>query len=682
MLEIRAIKIVANTINGIFSSEFEFDSGFNIIRGNNTSGKSTLLQSILYGLGMEELLDGKNEKTMQSTLKDSVEYPKGTLHKIIESHVILEIRNKETITIKRTVINQNKSSKLVEVFDGSLLIDKEENLEIKPMWLHDKGGASNVKFGFHAFLAEFLELKLPDVYYSKGDLKKLYIQTIFPSFIIEQKKGWADFLMTIPFYGTRNVKNRVIEYILNLDVFENEKEKIELNIEKSNLIDKWKYLRTDLFEVANRGGIDIDGLPTMPDVLTNLDYSYFTIYHENERLNLSNFLGKLNTRYEELTNEPISTTGERLGEINSLIRYNQNELDTLSLNFDLISRNIRLERDKSEIYRNQLLEVREELKENKDAKKIYSLGATIELAIPQEKCPTCNQKIKDSLLPQSSTHTPMHLDENIGYLQAQEKMIIAYLAGQEKGIKDKELEANNFYSRINTLRNEIRQMKKELIEDERMPSITKIEERIKLKSRIDFYSELIEALEIKLEAFRDLSKRWQRILRKEKKFSKNFFSPYDIQKLKKLEDNFKALVSKFGYRSKPLFNIKISKNKYLPIVEGDSIKYDIRFDSSASDMIRSIWSYTCSLYKVSRDLNGNHPNLLVFDEPAQQSMSNDSFNKFLLELETYKNAQVLLFASFNNSDEDFLNTTEGVVDFKLHKIGDKLLKPNRESEIN
>ena len=215
MLEVRAIKIVANTINGIFSSEFEFDSGFNIIRGNNTSGKSTLLQSILYGLGMEELLDGKNEKTMQSTLKDSVEYPKGTLHKIIESHVILEIRNKETITIKRTVINQNKSSKLVEVFDGSLLIDKEENLEIKPMWLHDKGGASNVKFGFHAFLAEFLELKLPDVYYSKGDLKKLYIQTIFPSFIIEQKKGWADFLMTIPFYGTRNVKNRVIEYILN-----------------------------------------------------------------------------------------------------------------------------------------------------------------------------------------------------------------------------------------------------------------------------------------------------------------------------------------------------------------------------------------------------------------------------------------------------------------------------------
>jgi len=82
MLKIRAIQIKVRTDNGDYESNFKFDKGLNIIKGNNTSGKSTLFQAILYGLGMEQLLGDTNEKTMQSVLRDRVEYPKNTFHNV------------------------------------------------------------------------------------------------------------------------------------------------------------------------------------------------------------------------------------------------------------------------------------------------------------------------------------------------------------------------------------------------------------------------------------------------------------------------------------------------------------------------------------------------------------------------------------------------------------------------
>ena len=92
-MKINAIKIDINTTNGEFGSFYEFKSGLNIIRGNNSTGKSTLFQSIIYALGLEELLRGKNADTMQSVLKDSVEDNDKKLHKVLQSSISLEIEN-------------------------------------------------------------------------------------------------------------------------------------------------------------------------------------------------------------------------------------------------------------------------------------------------------------------------------------------------------------------------------------------------------------------------------------------------------------------------------------------------------------------------------------------------------------------------------------------------------------
>lgn len=123
MLKIDSIKIDIKTSGGLFGSKLFFKSGLNIVRANNTSGKSSLYGAIVYGLGFEELLGSKNDKALQSVFKSLVkEYVEGDInnviqHDVLQSEILLEISNQiETVTIKRTIIHGSIKPQAVEVF--------------------------------------------------------------------------------------------------------------------------------------------------------------------------------------------------------------------------------------------------------------------------------------------------------------------------------------------------------------------------------------------------------------------------------------------------------------------------------------------------------------------------------------------------------------------------------------
>ncbi len=206
MLKINALKINLNTNKGLFGSPvIPFHDGLNIIKGNNSTGKSTVFQCILYGLGLEELIGGKNEKTMQSVLKSEVlndikitDSEGNETYKIeanvIESHILLEISGTKTVTIRRYITSASKKAGLVEVFDGPLLT-KPGQYDYKAMYVHDPNSSKEDNpYGFHPFLETILGWNLPEVLYKSGSYGKLYLQNIFPAFVIEQKGGWTDFL--------------------------------------------------------------------------------------------------------------------------------------------------------------------------------------------------------------------------------------------------------------------------------------------------------------------------------------------------------------------------------------------------------------------------------------------------------------------------------------------------------
>ena len=88
--------------------------------------------------------------------------------------------------------------------------------------------------------------------------------------------------------------------------------------------------------------------------------------------------------------------------------------------------------------------------------------------------------------------------------------------------------------------------------------------------------------------------------------------------------------------------------------------------------VRLIWSYLISVYNISMKNQGNHLGVLLFDEPAQHSMSRYSLNKLLIKMESLNNAQCIVAASFEQSEGAFDESTNGV-NFNYIRLPSKLI---------
>ncbi|WP_039566574.1 ATP-binding protein, partial [Ralstonia solanacearum] len=119
-MNIRAIKLRIATTKGDFGFKFEFGRGLTVIRGSNSSGKSTLINCLLYGLGMEELIGGKGEKVLPYAVKEY--FLQGDVRVVVEaSEVFVELENSSgrSVMLRRAIRDALRNPKLVEVFEGA-----------------------------------------------------------------------------------------------------------------------------------------------------------------------------------------------------------------------------------------------------------------------------------------------------------------------------------------------------------------------------------------------------------------------------------------------------------------------------------------------------------------------------------------------------------------------------------
>lgn len=129
----------------------------------------------------------------------------------------------------------------------------------------------------------------------------------------------------------------------------------------------------------------------------------------------------------------------------------------------------------------------------------------------------------------------------------------------------------------------------------------------------------------------------------------------NVQHLQQLK-LFRDFLRKFGYTSnhidKVFFKEESCNYKYFPVVQySEDIEEEIRSDSSASDFIRSIWSYYITLLS----LGVRHPGILVMDEPCQHSMKESSLKSLFEECAKLTDKQVILFCSSQPHTEETPN---------------------------
>ena len=299
--------------------------------------------------------------------------------------------------------------------------------------------------------------------------------------------------------------------------------------------------------------------------------------------------------------------------------------------------------------------------------------------------------IDDILISPDSVAMPMSLQENITHLDNQKKMTKSLLDGLDIHIeRDK--------GQLLTINREVVKFRKELISLKRdIKSTTNVKEadirrKITVENRQLELNKLEEKVEVILESLATLSVKYKELNGSISGLSQYSFTRGDWVKITAFSTEFKSLASDFGYRSADADEIEVKAGTLLPYLKDLELREqvdtpselkkkeevnttDIKSDSSASDFVRLIWSYLISLYKASSNTGGNHPGLILFDEPAQHSMSTKSVNKMLDILSTTQGLQSIVVASFDENDETYAASVAGLNtnNFKLERLPSNII---------
>ena len=677
-LRIQKLKISLNTSDGEYGFLCEFKSGLNIIRGNNSSGKSTLVNALIYSLGMEEILGGKGEKTLPYALKDYVENERKDKIKIVSSYVYLQVSNSKSdvVTFKRAINSLEKDTKLIEVIEGSYLTNPDEKYQVSPKYLHDKGSAKNTESGFFSFLERFVGLKLPSVPSSNGGEVKLYIQTIFSALLIEQKRGWTDYIANTPYYAIRDVRTKIVEFLLGLDVFENDRIKASLISNLTDIQSRWAEEKVKIRLLEEEHAVSVIGVKNTADDMFDSKLVGVAKDIDGSSVNLNSYIVELVRKIEAIEESENRTKDDVSIELLETYKESKELLDQLVSMFDSANAEIRLSKLRLSEYLSAKSGIEQDLEKNRIAKKLKQFGAEQGLHLASDSCPACHQHIDDSLFLADSLLQPMSIDENVKYLDSQKKMVTRYIEGLERTITKLESQSREFSEQVSEKRSVCLSLKKQI---RLSGSATESDLRVKLQleNKIDNLLKAEKSINSSLERFSAISNEFKDVKAKLVGMPERKSSSEDLQKYRRFQECFRSYASFFGYKSAPTSDIEINKDTLFPYLAGLELRQvntDIKSDSSASDFVRLIWAYLLSIFSVSEELGGNHTGLILLDEPGQHSMGVTSVNALLKTISNQTKLQGIVAASFDESDEVFEESVIGV-DYHLIKCGYKLLGP-------
>lgn len=673
MLRINRLRIEIKTANeengGIYGFDEKFSSGLTFIASdNNTAGKSSVLEAIFYCLGFEEIIGGRNQKVLTSVYKSTI-HDGDKDWSVLESGAYLEISNgNEIVTIYRSAKMETRDPRLVTVYYGDYDSIGNQSTQPEDMYIHDRGAATNEK-GFHSFLESFLHIQLPLVQ-TNGNNQKLYLQVIFSGLFIEQKHGWGDIFSGMPYFGIKDAKKRVVEFLLGLDTFKNEREKNRLKSVKNTIISEWKNIFDDINRNATHESCSVSGLPIQPKIMSDNDYKAIAVTTVDKK--------SLEDAISELQDEHDSIKCLKPRNIDNFDDLNK-ELQTISETIDSFEQKafecheqITLSRSAVTQAERSLEIVIRDLRNNKDAAKLQSMGSVVGCKIAKNICPTCNQKIDDSLLHLGNDIPIMSIEENIRHLEGQKSVLEFTRDSHKTNIEQLSLVENDLQSRLVTLRRLAQTIRSDIYSTETEWSEFVVQKFVEIELKIRRYVQFQSFIDQKLEEIRKLSDRWKKYKEEYEKLPKKEVSDLDAEVIKTFKDNFVNNLRKYKYKSAPDIDaVDIPIETCLPLIDG----FDMKFDSSASDNIRIIWSFTIALLQTSLAKRGNHPGIIIFDEPAQHSIVTSDMESLIQSvLDIEGTAQVIVGITLNNEELKQFIENLPEEDAKIINIGERAFK--------
>ncbi|WP_350224393.1 AAA family ATPase [Halopseudomonas bauzanensis] len=696
---IKRIKIAIETTDGPFGFLAEFERNLNIIRGRNSSGKSTIVHSILYALGMEELIGAQNAEALTYVLKDHVEFD-ASKHYVTRSMVIMEMEsNGKTITITRKIREDGINPKLVEIQECAVL-SKGETAPTLYRFLHD-GGSAQLREGFYTYLENFLGLKLPMVPHTNGKQVKLYLQYIFAAMAIEQKRGWTDYIANLPYFGVKEARIKVVDYLVGTNVFEMDAKRARLDHESLELNASWQDVYRAITSDALKSSMKVQNLPRNPVV----DFHSASVKYQRSTLHglvdLDTYKSKQIQALKKLTEEELKWKESTPDDTLKAIEQETSRLQELTVAYETRVGELTLHRAAGNSNALHQRQAEEELSKNQAAQKLIRYGASLKLDVASGVCPACQQNIGHSLTDLHESTPHMDIATNIGYLKSQIKMLERDTAGIEQSLKETLVVCEELSKQISQSKAKLRALKTDLTTNA-VVSKANLRQQLQTEISIEDASQFLERNEAQLEILVELSARFKRNQEDRGALPKDHYSDVDLAKYDLFGKIFRSNVASFDYQSAPVKDIKFNVDNLLPELDKIELReiYDQKFsehktasassisktssniarESSASDFVRLIWSYILTLYETSTHstVKGNHPGFILLDEPGQHSMATKSQLALFQKLSAARNLQSIVAASFEDSDAAYNEATHNV-QFKLIHLSDKAIVPNGDT---
>jgi hypothetical protein len=604
-------------------------------------GKSTAIQAIIYGLGLEAILSTSQGVPFAHVLTQYLEVG-GKNALVTESTVFLEFENEDGSiwTTERTVKGERHPN-LVTVHEGPLLTSGG-SYPRQDLYVRRPGAAKN-EAGFHRALAEFLGWNLPEVETYDGKLVPLYVETIFPLMFVEQKRGWSDIQARFPTqFRIRDVSLRATEYLLKLDAYEFLLKRRSLVQRAAELKQQWESRLEAAVIAANGENMRVDGIPTLPtaqwppeggirlSVFLSGEWVDYATIQERDEAALTKLpkVQRIDNALVLVTQESLADTEKSLADVQFAISRKLDTQEQLELEATRIEKRIS--------------EIESEVRRNKDELVLRKLGSQQNLSIAESLCPTCHQGISDSLVSDLRAEF-MTVEENIAFLDEQRKMFNAVLERTRRDLARVRVELAADREEANRIRSSIRALNATLTSPEGTPSTADIESRLALKESIERRKRVVRRINEIECALAVLAEDWSANEAKLAALPKGALSDSDSKKLSSLEESLRSQASEYGMSSISADTLSINRDTYLPNHEG----FNLAFDLSASDLIRTIWAYINGLREVAAKFNTNHLGLLVFDEPKQQDAAVESLAAFFkrASLSASANHQVVIATS-------------------------------------
>lgn len=626
-----------------------FSDGLNVIQARNSWGKSTLVQSLVYGLGLEGSFSTSHLSPLGEAMTSSIEL-NGRRQAVVESTVTLVVRNSNGryLRTKRWAQSLSHKRHLVQTWEAGSEAELSSATQIDT-YVRESGSAIR-ELGFHTVLTSFIGWELPRVPSFNGNDTLLYLEVLFPMFYVEQKYGWSGLSPRIPTnFQIQAAYRRAAEYVLGLDSLERTRRIEQARQSLFSVNQTVKLVDARLLSTIERLGwrlvrpipaLSSDAALVEPDNLRSL---FHAETDNGEWVQVGERIRELSERLIELQSTEVEKAGPRTANAQrelraaeqAVVRHGarikryQELMDATVAEYDALSGRLAdLNAD-----RDRLL----------DIAKLERLGSDLDLTSLQAHCPTCAQSLDAAHV---ATGIVLDLASNTKLVASERSTVESLIVTAERRVGALGGRIALEQRSLRDSRQAARSLRDELVGPTNAPSIAQVRARVALENQIvGLEAALDEALQLATElstllAEASVIESNLRILRREDPNSE------DLQIVRLFGSEFRDALEKFGFSSLPVHELTISASTLLPEHEGFELTFDINHGLSASDTIRAKWAFYVALARVCAQTPRANPlGTLIMDEPRQQEAALGSVSALYRELANIGEDQQVIVAS-------------------------------------